>query len=181
MLEQWISWSSETAHCKHSLFTFNLYIFFVCYTSAATLCDQSVLLSLTRERSTTLFQLLQLKSLGPSWDLIEFTKMYELLNKESVLSTSHSVTPCYIGSSHPWTSTDSHIHNPHAEQSCLSKSLSLKMAASSPYSKSSKQLGFHFQEQDLSPTQSSGQSYPEVASAVESNPYVPEMIATKSS
>ncbi|WOG89384.1 hypothetical protein DCAR_0208622 [Daucus carota subsp. sativus] len=107
--------------------------------------------------------------------------MYELLNKESVLSTSHSVTPCYIGSSHPWTSTDSHIHNPHAEQSCLSKSLSLKMAASSPYSKSSKQLGFHFQEQDLSPTQSSGQSYPEVASAVESNPYVPEMIATKSS
>lgn len=104
--------------------------------------------------------------------------MYDLLNKESVLST---VTPCLIGSSRPWTFTESHIHNSYAEQSCLSKNLSLKIAAPSPYSQSSKQLGFHFQERDLSPTQSSGQSNPEVASAVESNPHVQKMLSTKSS
>lgn len=55
------------------------------------------------------------------------------------------------------------------------------MAAQSPYSQSSKQLGFHFQERDLSPTQSSGQSYPEVVSAKESNPHVQKMLSTKSS
>lgn len=106
--------------------------------------------------------------------------MYDLLNKESVLSTADSVTPCLIGSSRPWTFTESHIRNSYAEQSCLSKSLSLKMAAPSPYSQSSKQPGFHFQERDVSPTQSSSQSYPEVVSAVESNPHVQKMLSTSS-
>ncbi|KAK1375925.1 Nuclear transcription factor Y subunit [Heracleum sosnowskyi] len=106
--------------------------------------------------------------------------MFDLLNKE-ISTTAHSVTPCLSGSTRPWAFTESHIHDSYAEQSCLSKSLSLKMAAPSPYSQSFKQSGFHFQEQDLSPTQSSGQSYPEVASAVESNPHVQKMLPTKSS
>ncbi|XP_074325610.1 nuclear transcription factor Y subunit A-3-like isoform X2 [Apium graveolens] len=105
--------------------------------------------------------------------------MYDLLNKESVLSTAHSVTPCLIGSSRPWTFTESHVHHSYAEQSCLLKSLSLKMATPSPYSQSSKQLGFHFQERDMSPTQSFGQSYPEVVSAGKSSPNVQKMLSTK--
>ncbi|XP_017216429.1 nuclear transcription factor Y subunit A-3 isoform X2 [Daucus carota subsp. sativus] len=107
--------------------------------------------------------------------------MHDLLKEEFVLSTADSVAPCIIGSSPWWTSAKSHIDNSYAEQSCLSKSLSLKMAAQSSYCQSFKQLEFRFQDLDLSPTQSSSQSYPEVAGAAASNLCGQDMISTKSS
>ncbi|WOH10828.1 hypothetical protein DCAR_0730301 [Daucus carota subsp. sativus] len=105
--------------------------------------------------------------------------MHDLLKEEFVLSTADSVAPCIIGSSPWWTSAKSHIDNSYAEQSCLSKSLSLKMAAQSSYCQSFKQLEFRFQDLDLSPTQSSSQSYPEVAGAAASNLCGQDMISTK--
>lgn len=105
----------------------------------------------------------------------EFTKMYDLLKEEFILSTADSVTPSITGSSPCWTSAKSHIYYSYAEESCLSKSLSLKIATQSRHCQSSKQLQFHFQDQDLSPTQSSSRSYPEVAVSGESNLYGHDM------
>ncbi|KAK1362807.1 Nuclear transcription factor Y subunit [Heracleum sosnowskyi] len=107
--------------------------------------------------------------------------MYDLLKEEFVLSTADSVTPCVIASSPCWTSAKSHLYNSYVDQSCLSKSLSLKMATQSPQLQSSKQLQFHLQDQDLCPTHLSSQSYPEMAGSIESNLYGQDMISTKSS
>ena len=65
----------------------------------------------------------------------------------------------------PWlSSTASQI-----QPSVLSKSLSLKMASPNQHRHNAKQIGFQFQEQDSSSTQSTGQSYHEAASVGESN------------
>lgn len=90
--------------------------------------------------------------------------MHDLLN-DSDLSSVHLMAPCIIGCPSWWTSTALQI-----EQSCISKSLTLKMSTP-PHCQSAKQLGFYFQDQDSSSTQSTCQSYPGVASVGESNPY----------
>lgn len=67
-----------------------------------------------------------------------------------------------------WTGGESFV-----DQSTLSNNLSLKMGSSTPRQKITKKLGlqFQFQDQDSSSTQSTCQSYPEVASAGDSYQY----------
>lgn len=64
-----------------------------------------------------------------------------------------------------WTSTASQI-----QQSSLTENLSLKMVSPNQYGHNANQMRFQFQDQDSSSTQSTGQSYHEVASVGESNP-----------
>ncbi|XP_071733515.1 nuclear transcription factor Y subunit A-3-like isoform X2 [Rutidosis leptorrhynchoides] len=74
-----------------------------------------------------------------------------------------------VGYPSQWTGADSFV-----DQSTLSNNLSLKMGRSStPHHQNTKQLGlqFQFQDQDSSSTQSTCQSYPEVASAGDSYQY----------
>ncbi|KAI3773313.1 hypothetical protein L1987_47838 [Smallanthus sonchifolius] len=80
--------------------------------------------------------------------------MQELLKKNS--------EPCGIGFHSQWTGVESFV-----DQSTLSNNLSLKMGSSTPRQQNTKQIGlqFQFQDQDSSSTQSTCQSYPEVASA----------------
>lgn len=68
-----------------------------------------------------------------------------------------------VGYPSQWTGTESFVE----QQSTLSNNLSLKMGSSTPRHQNAKQLGlqFQFQDQDSSSTQSTCQSYPEVASA----------------
>ncbi|KAI3684171.1 hypothetical protein L6452_33391 [Arctium lappa] len=67
-----------------------------------------------------------------------------------------------VGYPSQWTGAESFV-----EQSTLSNNLSLKMGSSTPRHQNAKQLGLQFQlqDQDSSSTQSTCQSYPEVASA----------------
>ncbi|KAL4560064.1 hypothetical protein LXL04_032212 [Taraxacum kok-saghyz] len=86
--------------------------------------------------------------------------MQELLKK--------NCDPGVVGYPSQWTGTESFV-----EQSTLSNNLSLKMGSSTPRQQNPKQLGLQiqFQDQDSSSTQSTCQSYPEVASAGDSYPY----------
>lgn len=76
--------------------------------------------------------------------------------------------PGVVGYPSQWTGTESFV-----EQSTLSNNLSLKMGSSTPRQQNTKQLGLQiqFQDQDSSSTQSTCQSYPEVASAGDSYQY----------
>ncbi|KAB1218382.1 Nuclear transcription factor Y subunit A-3 [Morella rubra] len=90
--------------------------------------------------------------------------MQSLCKKESVISFSCSASPYFAGCP-PWgNSTESHV-----EQSSISRSLSLKMGVPPQHSHNTKQLNFQFHDQDSSSSQSTGESYPEVASMRESN------------
>ncbi|XP_021902993.1 nuclear transcription factor Y subunit A-3-like isoform X2 [Carica papaya] len=92
--------------------------------------------------------------------------MQPLHKKESGLSSSQSASP-YVVACPSWGhSTDSNV-----QSSSMTENLSLKMGALPQHFHSTKQLNFQFQDQDSSSTQSTGQSYPEVASMGDSNPY----------
>ncbi|PSS18089.1 Nuclear transcription factor Y subunit A-3 like [Actinidia chinensis var. chinensis] len=91
--------------------------------------------------------------------------MQDLCKKDSELSSTstHSMSPRVTGGA-PWlTSTALQI------ESTLSKSLSLKMVTPNQHGHNTKQIGFQFQDQDSASTQSTGQSYHEVANLGESN------------
>ncbi|KAK2965604.1 hypothetical protein RJ640_008445 [Escallonia rubra] len=92
--------------------------------------------------------------------------MQELLKKDSDMSAAHSAAPSIITCPSWWTNNESHT-----QQSSLSENLSLKIATPPPHCQNGKQMGFQFQEQESSSTQSTGQSYHEVASVGESNQY----------
>ncbi|KAD4585094.1 hypothetical protein E3N88_22695 [Mikania micrantha] len=83
--------------------------------------------------------------------------MQELLKRNS--------KPCGVGLLPQWTGAESFV-----DQSTLSNNLSLKMGSSTPRQQTTKQTGiqFQFQDQDSTSTQSTCQSYPEVASAGDS-------------
>ncbi|KAM7480593.1 hypothetical protein LguiA_028806 [Lonicera macranthoides] len=81
------------------------------------------------------------------------------------MNAAHSTAPHIVGFPSWWTCTESQI-----QQSSLSNNLTLKMATLPSHCQSAKQLTFQFQNQDSSSTQSTDQSYPEVASVGESNP-----------
>nr|XP_043636711.1 nuclear transcription factor Y subunit A-3-like [Erigeron canadensis]XP_043636712.1 nuclear transcription factor Y subunit A-3-like [Erigeron canadensis]XP_043636713.1 nuclear transcription factor Y subunit A-3-like [Erigeron canadensis] len=86
--------------------------------------------------------------------------MHELLKK--------NCDPSVVGYMSQWTGSESFL-----DQSVLSYNLSLKMGSSTPLQRDTKQLSlqFPFQDQDSSSTQSTCQSYPEVASAGDSYQY----------
>ncbi|XP_022715218.1 nuclear transcription factor Y subunit A-3-like [Durio zibethinus] len=89
--------------------------------------------------------------------------MQNLHTRDSAVS-SHSTCTYLVGCSSWDNSTESHI-----QQSSMSESLSLKMGVLPQQFHNTKQLNFQFQDQNSSSTQSTGQSYPEVASAGDSN------------
>ncbi|GMI77849.1 nuclear factor Y, subunit A3 [Hibiscus trionum] len=84
-------------------------------------------------------------------------------NKKDAAVSSHSTCTNVVGCSSWENSTGSHV-----QQSNMSESLSLKMGVLPRYLNNTKQLSFQFQDQDSSSTQSTCQSYPEVASAGDS-------------
>ncbi|GMH14219.1 hypothetical protein Nepgr_016060 [Nepenthes gracilis] len=87
-------------------------------------------------------------------------------NKDRDAVTASSASDCGLSHQSWLTSTESNI-----QQSTLSETLSLKMGIISQHYPSVKELGLSFQDQDSSSTQSTGQSYPEVASIENHNPY----------
>ncbi|XVF25189.1 hypothetical protein REPUB_Repub13aG0191900 [Reevesia pubescens] len=97
--------------------------------------------------------------------------MQSLHKKDSAIS-SHSTCQYVVGCSSWGNSTESHVH-----QLSMSESLSLKMGVLPQRFHNTKQLSFQFQDQDSSSTQSTGQSYPEVASAGDSNLYGQSLIS----
>lgn len=92
--------------------------------------------------------------------------MMNLCKKDSGIGSAHSTSPYIVGCTSLGNSTESQV-----QQSSLSESLSLKMGVPPQHFHSTKQLSFQFQDQDSSSTQSTGQSYPEVASMGEGNAY----------
>ncbi|XVF74349.1 hypothetical protein PTKIN_Ptkin13bG0103200 [Pterospermum kingtungense] len=100
--------------------------------------------------------------------------MQNLHRKDSAVGSLSTCT--YVVGSSSWgNSTGSH-----AQQSSMSESLSLRMRVLPQNFHSSKQLSFQFQDQDSSSTQSTGQSYPEVASAGDSSLYGKSLISASS-
>lgn len=91
--------------------------------------------------------------------------MQDLLKKDLDMYAAHSTAPHIVGFPSWWTCTELQI-----QQSSLSNNLKLKMATLPSHCQSAKQLTSQFQDQDSSSTQSTDQSYPEVASVGESNP-----------
>lgn len=81
--------------------------------------------------------------------------MQDLQKKGYDLNDAHSVAPCVDDSRSWWTSTDL--------QGQQSRNLTFKQASPVECFQSTKQLGFHFRDQESSSTQSTGQSCPEVA------------------
>ncbi|KAE8722896.1 Nuclear transcription factor Y subunit A-7 [Hibiscus syriacus] len=84
-------------------------------------------------------------------------------NKKDSAVSSHSTCTYVVGCPLWENSTGSHV-----QQSNMSESLSLKMGVLPRYLNNTKQLSFQFQDQDTSSTQSTCQSYAEVASAGDS-------------
>ncbi|KAE8696372.1 Nuclear transcription factor Y subunit A-7 [Hibiscus syriacus] len=96
-------------------------------------------------------------------------------NKRDSVVSSHSTCTYVVGGSSWENSTGSHI-----QQSNMSESLSLKMGVLPRYLNNAKQLSFQFQDQDSSSTQSTCQSYPEVASAGDSTLHEQSLISASS-
>ncbi|XP_039041118.1 nuclear transcription factor Y subunit A-3-like [Hibiscus syriacus] len=84
-------------------------------------------------------------------------------NKKDSAVSSHSTCTYVVGCPSWENSTGSHV-----QQSNMSESLILKMGVLPRYLNNTRQLSFQFQDQDSSSTQSTCQSYPEVASAGDS-------------
>lgn len=95
--------------------------------------------------------------------------MQELLKK--------NCEPYGVGFPSQWAGAESFV-----DQSTLSNNLSLKMGYSTPHQQNTKQTGlqFQFQDQDSSSTQSTCQSYPEVASAGDSCKYLGNKFSVQS-
>ncbi|XVF27019.1 hypothetical protein REPUB_Repub14bG0070400 [Reevesia pubescens] len=100
--------------------------------------------------------------------------MQNLHKRDSGVS-SHSMSTYVVGCSSLGNSIESHV-----QQSSMSESLSLKMGVLPQNFHNTKQLSFQFQDQDSSSTQSTGQSYTEVASAGDSNIYGQSLISASS-
>ncbi|KAK6264262.1 hypothetical protein QUC31_012399 [Theobroma cacao] len=100
--------------------------------------------------------------------------MQNLHKKDSGVS-SHSTCTYVVGCSSWGNSTETPV-----QQSSVSESLSLKMGVLPQHFQHTKQLSFQFQDQDSSSTQSTGQSYPEAASAGDSNIYGQSLISASS-
>ena len=100
--------------------------------------------------------------------------MQNMHKKDSAVG-SHSTCTYVVGCSSWGNSTESHV-----QQSSMSESLSLKMGVLPQHFHNTKQLSFKFQDQDSSSTQSTSQSYPEVASAGESDLYGKSLISASS-
>ncbi|XWS20099.1 hypothetical protein CRYUN_Cryun31cG0071900 [Craigia yunnanensis] len=100
--------------------------------------------------------------------------MQNLHKKDSAVS-SHLTCTYVVGCSSWGNSTESQV-----QQSSMSESLSLKMGVLPQHFQNTKQLSFQFQDQDSSSTQSTGQSYPEVASDRDSNLYGKSLISASS-
>ncbi|TYI59766.1 hypothetical protein E1A91_D10G060300v1 [Gossypium mustelinum] len=96
-------------------------------------------------------------------------------NKKNSAVSSHSMSTYVVGCSSWENSTESHV-----QHSSISENLSLKMGLLPQYLNNNKQLSFQFQDQDSSSTQSTCQSYPEVASAGDSNLYEQSLISASS-
>ncbi|GMI93665.1 nuclear factor Y, subunit A3 [Hibiscus trionum] len=96
-------------------------------------------------------------------------------NKKDYAVSSHSTCTYVVGGSSWENSTGSHV-----QQSSMSEGLSLKMGVLPCYLNNAKHLNFQFQDQDSSSTQSSCQSYPEVASAGDSTLYDQSLISASS-
>ncbi|KAB2007818.1 hypothetical protein ES319_D10G057100v1 [Gossypium barbadense] len=96
-------------------------------------------------------------------------------NKKNSAVSSHSMSTYVVGCSSWENSTESHV-----QHSSISENLSLKMGLLPQYLNNKKQLSFQFQDQDSSSTQSTCQSYPEVASAGDSNLYEQSLISASS-
>ncbi|MBA0748876.1 hypothetical protein Gogos_002855 [Gossypium gossypioides] len=96
-------------------------------------------------------------------------------NKKDSAVGSHSMSTYVVGCSSWENSTESHV-----QHSSISENLSLKMGLLPQYLNTNKQLSFQFQDQDSSSTQSTCQSYPEVASAGDSNLYEQSLISASS-
>ncbi|KAA3479188.1 nuclear transcription factor Y subunit A-7-like [Gossypium australe] len=96
-------------------------------------------------------------------------------NKKDSAVSSHSMSTYVVGCSSWENSTESHV-----QHSSISENLSLKMGLLPQYLNNNKQLSFQFQDQDSSSTQSTCQSYPEVASAGDSNLYEQSLISASS-
>ncbi|XAR67596.1 hypothetical protein NMG60_11002416 [Bertholletia excelsa] len=101
--------------------------------------------------------------------------MQNFSKKDSGLSSAHSMAPSVAGSVSWWTANTSQI-----QESSLTKNLSLKMVTPDQHDPHAMRIGFQFQDQDSSSTQSTGQSYHDVASVGESNPYRKSTILTQS-
>ncbi|KAH1066371.1 hypothetical protein J1N35_031358 [Gossypium stocksii] len=80
-----------------------------------------------------------------------------------------------VGCSSLGNSTESQV-----QQSSMAESLTLKMGVLPQHFHDNEQLSFQFQDQDSSSTQSTGQSYPEVASAEDRNLYGQTLISASS-
>lgn len=90
--------------------------------------------------------------------------MQDFYRKDSDLSSAHSMAPRVAGCASWWTSAASQV-----EQSSQSKNLSLNITTPNQHGHIAKQMAFQFHDQDSSSTQSTGQSYHEVASVEEIN------------
>ncbi|KAJ4836845.1 hypothetical protein Tsubulata_018474 [Turnera subulata] len=82
--------------------------------------------------------------------------MRKLHEKDSGISSAHSLSPYIAGCASFGHSSESHL-----QKSSLSESLSLKMGVPPQRYPNTKQLNFQFQDQDSTSTQSTGQSYSE--------------------
>ncbi|XP_062087759.1 nuclear transcription factor Y subunit A-3-like isoform X1 [Humulus lupulus] len=101
-------------------------------------------------------------------------KYKSLLKEDFGVRSVQSESQVFVGCSSWEGSTESH-----AQQSSVSKSLSLNMGVPTQHFHNTKQLIFQFQDQDSSSTQSTGQSHSEVAS-MKGNLYGNDMISTLS-
>ena len=106
-----------------------------------------------------------------------WTLVYPMQNLHKKDSTESSHLACaYVAGFSSWgNSTESHV-----QQSSISESLSLKMGVLPRHFRNTKLLSFQFQDHDSSSTQSTGQSYPEVAGVGDSNFYGQSLISASS-
>lgn len=91
-------------------------------------------------------------------------RMHNLLKKVSGVSPVQAESQLFVGCSSWENSTESR-----AQQSSISKSLSLNMGVPAQNCHNTKQLIFQFQDHDSLSTQSTGQSHPEGSSMKGSN------------
>lgn len=85
-------------------------------------------------------------------------RMLDLCDKNCERNSA-TIDTCIAGSGSTWGFCDSQ-----GQESTLSRNLNIQMTNSVEYYQTSEQLGVHFQEQDSSSTQSTGQSHPDVTS-----------------
>lgn len=100
--------------------------------------------------------------------------MQKLHRKDSGVC-SHLRCTYVVGSSSWGNSTESHVQKP-----SMSESLSLKMGVLPQHFHNTEKLSLQFQDQDSSSTQSTGQSYPEAASAGDRNLFGKSLISASS-